>query len=52
MAGGPYTGPQKRSSTFRNYTQPEPRCRALLTEGSAKVLVHREASDLIGGVLA
>jgi hypothetical protein len=33
------------SSTIRNYTHFEPRFRALLTEGSAKVIFHRERSD-------
>src|SRR5215207_4841760 len=33
----------KRSSTFRNYTQSEPRFRVLLTEGDVRVLIHREA---------
>jgi hypothetical protein len=27
----------KRSSTFQNYTQPEPRFRVLLAEGASKV---------------
>jgi hypothetical protein len=42
----------KRSSTFRNYTHSEPRFRALLTEGDARVLFHRETSNQIGQDLA
>ena len=42
----------KRLSTFET-THSEPRFRALLTESSAKVLFHRDASaDRFGGVLA
>jgi hypothetical protein len=33
------------SSTFRNYTHSEPRFRALLTEGDARVLFHHEVSN-------
>jgi hypothetical protein len=36
VAGDPYTGPLS-SSTFRNYTHPEPRFRALLTGGVSKM---------------
>jgi hypothetical protein len=42
----------KRSSTFRNYTHTlsEPGFRALLTEGDAWVLFHREGFDRPGEV--
>jgi hypothetical protein len=40
------------SSPFRNYTHSEPRFRALLTEGDARVLFHRETSNQIGQDLA
>jgi hypothetical protein len=36
MASGSYTG-LKWSSTFRNYTPPEPRFRALLIEEASEV---------------
>ncbi len=39
------------SSGFTSTERPELRFRALLTEGDAKVLFHRNASDQIGGRL-
>jgi hypothetical protein len=33
-------GAPRWSSTFQNYTQPEPSFRALLTEGDVQVLLH------------
>jgi hypothetical protein len=36
------------SSTFRNYIQPEPRFRALLTEGDARTLFYRKEFDWLG----
>jgi hypothetical protein len=37
-----------RPSTFRNYIQPEPRFRALLTEGDARTLFYRKEFDWLG----
>jgi hypothetical protein len=51
MASGPHTR-SLSSSKFRNYTHSEPRFRALLTEGDARVHFHREVSDRIGEALA
>jgi hypothetical protein len=41
----------KRSSTFRNYTQSEPRFRARLIEGGALVLFHREEFERLDKAL-
>ncbi len=42
----------KRSSTFRNYTQSEPRFRALLTEDGDRMLFHPKRFYRLGEVLA
>ena len=47
VAGDPYTG-SLIVIKFRNYIQPEPRFRALLTEGDARTLFYRKEFDWLG----
>jgi hypothetical protein len=51
LAGDSYTG-SLIVPTFGNYIHSEPRFRALLTEGDARALFHREGFGQLGKVSA